>query len=227
MKPTTISVNGAPFTYQDEIDDITYDSIGEITEEQARDILVVTRDLFNAIGLSFYLAFGTLLGAVREHGLIPKDEDVDIFIDDEQTLYNNLPYLYEHGYKVCRISKGLFYSFKVGGAFYIDVYILRPFRFSIWGINCLCLSGAANPKRFFKEYQDIELFGETFQCPKDPEKILAYWYGDNWRTPVRGHKFYYEYKSAYYWHKKIKPEMVKLTKTLLNLFGIQYKRTKN
>lgn len=215
MKSTTIIVNGEPFTYQDEIEDITYDSTGSITEEQARDLLLATSKLFSTINLPFYLAYGTLLGAVREHGLIPHDEDVDIFIDDEQTLYNNLPFLYSQGYKICRIRKGVWYSFKIGSKFYIDVYILRPFKFSIWGINCLCLSGTANPKKFFKEYQDIELFGEIFKCPKNPEKLLAYWYGEDWRTPIRGHKFYYEYKSAYYWHKIIKPKIKQLIKKII------------
>lgn len=37
-----------------------------------------TKELFSLIELPFYLAYGTLLGAVRDHALIPGDEDVDV-----------------------------------------------------------------------------------------------------------------------------------------------------
>jgi len=60
------------------------------------------------------------------------------------------------------------------------------------------------PKKYFREYQNIDFLGDTYLCPKDPEKLLEFWYGKTWRTPVRGHSFKYEVSSAYYWHKYYK-----------------------
>ena len=93
MKETTILIKGKPFTYQDESLDITYDNTGVITENEARNLMIKAQQLFSEIGVDIYLAFGTLLGAVREGGLIKWDSDVDVYVDDEEQMYENLQYL--------------------------------------------------------------------------------------------------------------------------------------
>lgn len=201
MELKTIIVKDVPFTYENEIEDICYENISAISEEDARALIKQTKKLFEAIDLSFYLAFGTLLGAIRDKGLIPGDEDVDVFVEDEQKLYDNLPFLYENGFKLCRFVCGSIYSFRINDRSYIDVYILRPFKwYTLWRFKCFCLSDYATPKKYFKEYEDINFLGETCKCPKQPEQILEFWYGKSWRTPVRGHKFYYEIITAHIWH---------------------------
>lgn len=200
----TIIIKGKPFTFEQQR--LTYEDSSPISEENARALLTTTKQLFNEIGLDFYLSFGTLLGAIREHGLIKGDEDVDIFITDEQKLIENLPYLNERGYKIIRAHEGNTYSFKIKEEGYIDVYILRSIKgFSIWSSYCYSLCEMYTPKSFFKGYEPIEFLGVECMCPKNPEKIVEFWYGKSWRTPIRGHKFYYEVKSHWYWLNKIKP----------------------
>lgn len=203
MKTRTIIVKGKPFTYEDEIQDICYDNISTITEDQARNLLIKTKEVFDAIGLDFYLAFGTLLGAIREKSLIKGDEDVDVFITDEQKLYDNLPYIYDHGLRLCRMHKRTIYSFRIGDNSYIDVYILSEIKNSLWSSSCYRLSAKYVPKSLFSEFEDIEFLGIKCKCPQEPEKVLEFWYGETWRTPVSGHNFKCEVPSAYYYHSFI------------------------
>lgn len=47
------------------------------------EVLVEFDDFCKSHGINYYLAFGTLLGAVRHHGFIPWDDDVDLWMDRE------------------------------------------------------------------------------------------------------------------------------------------------
>lgn len=205
MQEKTIIIQGKPFTYNDESMDINYESTGAITEESARQLMLLTQRLFHNIGLEVYLNFGTLLGAVREGGLIKGDSDVDVYIDDEQTMYNNLQYLSDNGLKLCRMVKCECYSFKAeqGTTAYIDVYIKRPCgRFSIWAHSNCMLHRNVTPKKFFNNgTQDVDFLGIKCKCVKNPENLLAFWYGETWRTPIKSHEvFIYEIPAAHFVH---------------------------
>ena len=214
MKLSKLNIGNEVFVYEDELYDITYDNSTAISEKDAQNLLMKTKELFSSINLNFYLAYGTLLGAIRDKGIIPGDEDVDVFTDDEEKLYQNLPFLYKNGYKLCRMKKGKLYSFRINDKSYIDVYILRPY-ISIWGLYCYSLSNHATPKKYFKEYQDIEFLGEIFRCPRNPEKLIEFWYGKDWEKPRAGKKYYYEVASAHYWHHYIKPLIASVIKFII------------
>lgn len=212
-KRKVIEVNGEPFAYDEEV--MTYETNGPLDVETGRQMLEATQILLSQKGIRIYLAFGTLLGAIREKTIIKGDEDIDVFTDQEAELYNALPFLYENGLKLYRFIPGTIYSFFWHDTrSYIDIYILRPLKRSLWSCYCYSLERYATPKKFFKEYQSIQFLGLDCMCPKDPEKIVAYWYGESWRTPVRGHKFYYEEKSHYYW-VKAKREVKRWIMTLI------------
>lgn len=65
------------------------------------------------------------------------------------------------------------YSFRVGDNSFIDVYILGPLGFSIWTPWCYRLCTCVTPKRFFKEYQDIDFLGVQCKCVKIQRKFLS------------------------------------------------------
>lgn len=216
MKKTTIIVQGKPFTYEDELSDICYATIGEITKEEGFKLLELTKKLFSQQDIFFSLAYGTLLGAIRENGIIPGDEDVDVFTNDEQRLYDNLPFLQENGLCICRIVPGSLYSFRAGGKHFIDVYIQREFKkTTLWRLWCYNMLGKAIPKSCFKSYKPIAFIGGYYNAPINPEKVLRIWYGDSWETPIKGHGLWKsEVSSHYYWRTKIKPFISNLIKKI-------------
>lgn len=205
MKSTTIVINGKPFTYVDELTDMSYEGLEGISPSDGKMLLYKTKELFDKCGIEFCLAFGTLLGAIREHAIIPGDEDVDVMTSQEDKLRLNLPFLARNGYEVCRIIEGELYSFRINQNSYIDVYIIRPLNRSLWAVHCCSLSGLVTPKKYFKKFIEVEFLGTTFKSPSNPEKLVEFWYGKDWRTPKSGKKYYYEVKSHWYWKMRILP----------------------
>lgn len=186
MRTTTIQINGEPFTYQDEIDDITYETIIPISDSEAKELLELTQLLFSQKGLRFSLVFGTLLGAVRDKGVIKGDEDVDVFVESEEKLRSILPFLQQNGLCLCRIYDNKLYSFRVrGGKYFIDIYIKRPVA-GIWGKRYCYLCGYVLPKRLIARFSPISFLGGTYLAPRKPERFLEFWYGKSWRIPISG-----------------------------------------
>lgn len=204
MKRTTIKINGKDFTYNDELDDINYTNISEISVDNALSLLQTTKYAFANCNISYFLAFGTLLGAVRDKGIIKGDEDVDIMTFDEDKLYNSLPTLDKNGLHLCRMIKGEIYSFRNGSNDYIDVYILKNITYGFWSFYCVRWTYKYYPKSYLSKFEEIDFLGEKFPIPFKPERILKTWYGKTWNIPIRGHDMYYsEITSHYLWRRFI------------------------
>ena len=187
MKSKTIEIDGKPFTYMDEVGDPYV--FNPMTTSDMEDIMETTAKLLNECGIDFFLAFGTLLGAVREKYFIKGDDDVDIIVTDEDKLFSCLPFLSENGLFINRIFKTELYTFHMEGRRgHVDLYILRPIDKWPYRKRCVSIRGHYAPKRFFEEIDKdgCRIGQKAYPCPKDPENLLTWWYGETWRIPKAG-----------------------------------------
>ena len=156
-----------------------------------------TLDILHARGVPAFLAFGNLLGAVREGKLIPHDNDGDV----GYLARGNHPFdivtesfeLEQHflglGWRTRRMSGG---DFKVyadmpdGGAIGIDIFV--AFYHEDKFILLPSVTGDL-PRSAIWPPSKVMLEGVEFDAPADPEALLAVTYGPNWRIPDPSFKF--------------------------------------
>jgi hypothetical protein len=137
--------------------------------------LVELREVFGEHGVTFWLRDGSALGAYRERGIIPHDDDIDIGVwwSDLAGVSRVVASLERRGFVVYRRVEGLFALFKD------------------WETVEICVSGLPGEKsaylakleEFFSELQGIELWGGDFLIPRRIERYLEFCYGPDWRVP--------------------------------------------
>jgi len=164
-----------------------YVGMKTLDKEIARENLLLLKALLDEHGIPFCLAFGTLLGAVREKDFIAHDEDIDLMMlkGNRDQLLALLWRLQEKGFEVARYEpRGLLSIIRKGE--YIDFYFFEEYPEDRSLYHCcrdLC------PKEFLDDTTLLPFQGADFQVPKDYERYLAYTYGEDWRTPIPMYNF--------------------------------------
>lgn len=151
------------------------------------DVLTAISDL----DVDIFLAYGTLLGAVRNGRLIGHDSDADLGyvsrhehpVDVNRESFRLQRALVERGYPVTRYSgsafkvdvresdgsvRGLdvFGGFMMGGRLHLMGEIRTPFK-----------------REWVTPLSEVTLEGHTFAAPADTDRFLAATYGRSWRVP--------------------------------------------
>jgi hypothetical protein len=153
----------------------------ELVEEAAS----LLNDLNEVIGVPAYVAYGTLLGAVRSGRVIGHDTDADV---SYVSRFSNPADMATESFRIQRelqrlgwsIDRGrsaklvvkrnrhidIFVSYFVGDRFVLDQWVEGPLRRD----QILPLS-------------TVTLEDQSLPAPADPEALLALNYGPGWRTP--------------------------------------------
>ena len=150
--------------------------------ERLRDV----KRIFDQMGIVFFLGSGTCLGAIRENGFIPWDDEMDtasvigLHGLTEETIDQGIAAFTDNGYYV-HVGRSPLYvglsMVKVGESGWTG-----PATGSL-GDN-ICQYPAVNtPLKLFTDLKEICFIGEKFLVPNPPEEYLRIKYGRDWKVP--------------------------------------------
>ena len=160
-------------------------SIPPMALGDAEKLLHEVKQVFDEHGVVFFLRQGTCLGAVRDHALIPWDDDLDLgsIIDmhgfTEDLIEPAVESLRANGCYVEVLHDGLYTAVKIMKyRIRIDWQCYRVVKGTI-----AHYPGVPFPVSLFTELSEVEFIGDTHLVPSPPEEYLRYKYGPDWRTP--------------------------------------------
>jgi SAM-dependent methyltransferase len=162
--------------------------------DQVEEVLAVLRD---ECGLPGYVAWGSLLGALRGGRLIGHDVDVDLAYvsqhdspaDITRESFQVEAALRRHGWQVRRENMGflaLFLDQADGSKRNLDVFtsfVTDGWLYVVHDVRTRLPMSALLP------LGEVELEGRTLPAPADPEALMTAAYGPGWRTPDPSFKY--------------------------------------
>jgi glycerol-3-phosphate cytidylyltransferase len=167
-------------------------------------------DLERILNFEIYLQFGSLLGAVREGGMIEGDSDVDVCYLSKKNNKSEVIKEITGIYKLLA-SKGVFVK-SFNKDYVEDVDISQPFGqchvntrgvvidlFTSWiedGEYWTCQWGCLGKATDLLPFKIVEFDSLRFKAPKNSEGILKKLYGD-WKTPKKEKASIYVERKAY------------------------------
>lgn len=177
-------------------------------QKHGLEALRVFNQCMNENGHKYSLAFGTLLGAVREHDFIPHDFDIDLamWIEDytpqliEDLKKYGIKHKYAYSIEGGKIGKedtfeykgvqlDIFYFYKESdGRAYCNDFVTFPGATS--KKDSIRKHGGLLPRKLYlplsKELETVDFKGMKVSIPTNYHELLSFRYGDNYMTPIPG-----------------------------------------
>ncbi len=151
----------------------------------AAERLKEVKNVFDELGVFFWLGSGTCLGAVREGRFIPWDDEMDTagVIGMHGLTLETLDRVAE-----AFRARGFYCPIKHNNRYSTVNFIKDGVRVD-WTCHHIVdgkayeFPGVELPLSLFEHPTEIEFIGETFRIPNPPEEYLRLKYGPEWRTP--------------------------------------------
>jgi len=165
--------------------DDSYETLQPINVVEAEKVLKEIKQILDGLGITFFLHSGVCLGAVRDKGIMPWDDDLDLgvvmglygateeLIDPVVTAFKNNDFITGIRPQDQHISVPLLKS-----TIRTDLQFHRIINGHIFHYP-----GIMTPLRLFTNLKEIDFLGEKFYVPNPPEEYLRLKYGEDWRTP--------------------------------------------
>jgi phosphorylcholine metabolism protein LicD len=183
--------------------------LSEKNLQRAKKILFDVVDLLEEQNIGYHLEGGTLLGMVRDNGIIPWDWDIDLsfLAEDTDKFLKVYDMLKEKGYKITNrrlkktvppFRKGNYRIFKVKPFLLSILKECIPFFKRIYVTADIFVKYRDDSrvywiakekimrvdKRYYESYETIECYGREFRVPNHYKDYLTEKYGD-WSVPVK------------------------------------------
>ncbi len=170
---------------------------GQLVDELMREVVKLLDVLRDECGVPAYIAYGTLLGAIRNGQLIGHDNDIDLGYVSE---HPNPVDVAREGFAVQRVLQERGWVVRRGSGARLNVRLRLSdgsMRFvdvftSHWVNGVFFIPsdvGAPLPREAMLPLSTVDLLGWQVPAPADPEALLAATYGQNWRTPDPSFKY--------------------------------------
>ena len=147
--------------------------------------MVLMQDILAKNGITCFLHYGTLLGAIREKGFIPHDDDADlgVFYSDFDKILTTIPSLINAGFSFISMRHGRLLQFLRDDEqidLFVAVRVWVPFGHR-WAIDeRVTISG-----NHLDLLLEIDFLKHTFLIPSEPEKMMKSLYGKTWKVPMK------------------------------------------
>ena len=161
---------------------------------KAQKYLEDVKEILDKHSIPFFLFFGTLLGAYREHNFIYLDHDIDVavlweyahLIPSLKDDFINKGYIFCLG---CGVNGKYFdqYITKEEGKEKVDIYALASYKeYRVYARKYVRPNQETKyvlspfPNKFFEKFDMINFLGKTYNIPNNVEELLEYQWGTWW-----------------------------------------------